>query len=552
MNLTLRPGEALVWRWGHLTPVKYHAGNQPRFPDRICNGLWEYRPDFTQDAWRKGAAVDGVRVVDGALAAEEGRTGTITWTMRSPYVFVGGKLEVDGDGAKLAISFDGKAWEDVGGDLDGKFPPQGAARYSYSLRCTLAASARLRRLAVVNDVQMAPLTLPGMEIGKNAFVYADESPAAGKVRITHEWVERSASQPPAAPANAVHPKDGGEAEGTGVVFQWQPAADEDGDAIADYHFELSQHSDMRRPLSMSFAKLISRTADAGQPQYTLAEPGQLNPDREYFWHVRAKDSRGVWGTWSKTWSFTARGPAPPQDVTLKLDGQRGVLRWTPNSLGRKPAAYRVYASDEKGFSVSDEPYKVSTGVSKDLPVQFAANFLAEVRGTELTVVGPDVAQAGANKAFYRVVAVDAAGKRSGPSDYAAAPRPFVVSQPRTDAVKGKEFQYQLATIRSLGDLRMRMVGGKETTGFWDIERPRFSLERGPAWLAIDKDTGRLSGMPTAAGKAEVVVAVTLEREQRRLDGEALKWGQEKVISTGTETVGSATQRFVIDVRPEPK
>src|SRR5512138_167117 len=34
MDLTLRPGEALVWRWGHLTPVKYHGANQPQFPDR--------------------------------------------------------------------------------------------------------------------------------------------------------------------------------------------------------------------------------------------------------------------------------------------------------------------------------------------------------------------------------------------------------------------------------------------------------------------------------------------------------------------------------------
>src|SRR6185436_18711129 len=25
MKMTLRPGEALVWRWGHLTPVKYHG-----------------------------------------------------------------------------------------------------------------------------------------------------------------------------------------------------------------------------------------------------------------------------------------------------------------------------------------------------------------------------------------------------------------------------------------------------------------------------------------------------------------------------------------------
>jgi hypothetical protein len=347
----------------------------------------------------------------------------------------------------------------------------------------------------------------------------------------------------------VFPLDNGEAEGTDIVFRWKPSADPDGDAIADYHFELSSHSDMRWPLSMSFAKLISRTADAGQARFTLATPGQLNPDREYYWRVRAQDSQGIWGPWSKTWSFTSRGPSAPQKVELQFDGARGILRWAPNPKGRKPAAYRVYASDEKGFSVSDDPYQVATGISKDLPAQFPANFLAEVQTTELAVVGAEVELEGANKAFYRVVAVDASGKRSGPSDYAAAPRPHIFSKPLAKATRGKEYRYAAAVIRSLGDYRMRVVAGKETTGFWDIEKPRFSIERGPAWLKIDRDSGHLSGTPEAAGKAEVVIAVTLDRDERRLDGEALKWGVEKVVSSGTETAGSSTQRFVIDVGP---
>ena len=64
---------------------------------------------------------------------------------------------------------------------------------------------------------------------------------------------------------------------------------------------------------MSFYKLSSRTLDASRkwtgtvsrfsdvkPQYTLSEPGLLTPDTEYYWHVRAKDAKGVWGPWSKT------------------------------------------------------------------------------------------------------------------------------------------------------------------------------------------------------------------------------------------------------------
>src|SRR4029077_7377054 len=134
-----------------------------------------------------------------------------------------------------------------------------------------------------------------------------------------------------------------------------------------------------------------------------------------------------------------------------------------------------------------------------------------------------------NKAFYRVAAVDAAGKRSGPSDYVAAPRPFFFSRPSKTTTQGKEFNDEVWTVRSLGDLRMRIVAGKETTNFWDVEKPRFKIERGPAWLKMDKETGQISGTPDTIGKSEVVVGVTLEREKRRLDGESLKWGVEKVV-----------------------
>jgi hypothetical protein len=69
--------------------------------------------------------------------------------------------------------------------------------------------------------------------------------------------------------------------------------------------------------------------------------------------------------------------------------------------------------------------------------------------------------AGANKAFYRVVAVDEQGNRSGPSDYAAAPRPILYSQPVIEARQGQEYRYDARVIRALGDLRTRWsMGGK--------------------------------------------------------------------------------------------
>ena len=112
---------------------------------------------------------------------------------------------------------------------------------------------------------------------------------------------------------------------------------------------------MQWPLSTNFYRLISQTVDKGKAQYTLPSPGLLTPEQTYYWHVRAKNDKGVWGPWSKTWSFTAHGPAYPLEVAVNYDASRGVgtSAGSPIRWGGSPAKYRVYGSDEKGFSVSD-------------------------------------------------------------------------------------------------------------------------------------------------------------------------------------------------------
>ena len=565
MDRVLRPGEAIVWRWGRLDPPKHHGsqGATPTYPDTICNGLWEYRPDFSKEAWRKGAAsAENVTSGPDGLAAEEGKTGTVVWTLRSPYVFVGGRLEVEGAGAAFSVSADGKAWRAVKESLDACFPVVGPPLYTYQLKCQLEGTARLRRLAILNDLQMAPLALPEMGVGENAFTYTDQSAGERKVRITHTWVERSAAKPPQAPTAPIYPPDGGEADGTDIVFQWAAAKGPDDEPAGDYQFELSSRTDMRQPLSMDFYKLISRTADAKKEkdktlvkaQYTLTQPGLLTPDRRYSWRVRAMSDKGVWGPWSKTWSFTPRGPACPLQVAVDYapGTGSGILRWKANPAGRPPARYRVYGSDEKGFTASDQKYQSTVGVTKAEMAAwgpgFPANFIAETAATELAVLGRGVQAPAANKAFYRVVAVDDRGKRSGPSDYAAAPRPVIYSTPVAEAKAGAEYRYPVCATRSLGDLSARMKGNNTVNGYFDIEKPSFALERGPAWLKIDEATGVLSGTPDAAGQADVAVTVILTREERKLDEKALAWGNEKVLSTTPERIGTATQKFVIVIQ----
>jgi hypothetical protein len=178
---------------------------------------------------------------------------------------------------------------------------------------------------------------------------------------------------------------------------------------------------------------------------------------------------------------------------------------------------------------------------------FPANFIAETTATELAIMGPGVDLPAANKTYYRVVAVDEKGKRSGPSDYATAPRPVIYSKPVVAAKVGAEYRYQVGAVRSLGDLSARMKGNDQVSGYFDIEKPKFALDQGPAWLKIDEATGVLSGTPAAAGKVEVAVTVTLDRNMRKLDEKALIWGGEKVLATAAERVGTTTQKFVIEV-----
>jgi hypothetical protein len=66
---------------------------------------------------------------------------------------------------------------------------------------------------------------------------------------------------------------------------------------------------------------------------------------------------------------------------------------------------------------------------------------------------------------------------------------------------------------------------------------------------VDADTGLLSGVPDRPGKVAVVVTATIDRQVRNLDARSLSWGVEKVVSTGTQRVGVATQKFTIAVAP---
>jgi hypothetical protein len=113
---------------------------------------------------------------------------------------------------------------------------------------------------------------------------------------------------------------------------------------------------------------------------------------------------------------------------------------------------------------------------------------------------------------------------------------------------GSPYRYPVSANRSLGGLSARMKDNEQVSGYFDIEKPRFTLDQGPTWLKIDESTGVLSGTPDVVGEVKVAVTARLEREVRNLDEKVLVWGNEKVLSTRIERVGAATQTFIIAVQ----
>jgi hypothetical protein len=563
MGLTLRPGESIEFRWDHIgkqytsgLPLEEGqrkrdglgdllAGWGPTAYDNLRNGKLRYRPDLCSPLAPCGAErVAGVTFDTGTgqlRPGQVGEPGRVTWRFASPYVFVGGRafatIELGEDAtAQWRYSADGETWtsvasagesdrEELTACLDEVLSPRGKPTYGFRLQLSLGGQAAAREVVFDHDIQTATLNLPELTVGENHVVYSDDSPGERKVRVTHRWLERTARHRPAAPAEAVLPADGATVEGTAITFAWQEPADPDGDAVVDYHFELSAHADMRWPLSPNFEKRISHTPSRGKPQWTVPYVGLLNPDTSYFWRVRALDASGVWGPWSRTFRFQARAPGVPLDVQLAPHGEGGLtLSWRPNPQGRPPVVYKVYASDEKGFTVNDSDHLVFRGKGfvrtmeefqnkpSDAPdaglVKTPGNLVTQTSETQLRVVGPEVTLPNTNKAFYRVVAVDACGNESGPSDYAEVTRPFVYTRPQPAKVH-VAYEYQPQSIRSIGDLRCRRSEDSSyNAAFWDREESAFQAVRLPDGWTLDPHSGRIAGTPDHAGVLEIAFEVS--------------------------------------------
>jgi hypothetical protein len=541
MNFTLRPGESITWAWNpanlyHAMPFSFGSGDadawnkQWRVIAHVMNGEMTYSPELGKASTLDYLKTEGVERRAGLFGNGLyliGSTGTVDVPVSSAYPVVGGRLDVDiarlnldAEAVAISISFDqGKSWSVVQTsfpsdysrmyvDLNPFFKKTDPARYEYILRFTLRSGAKSPAVAIKgfylrSALQMAPLAMPGVELGENNFTYTDDSPEARSVKITHTWNECDARiDLPAAPV-ALAPEDGKKYSGTGVKFLWEAGS---ATAPADYEFELSEFADMRWDLSPNFHKLISRTEDRGTTSYTLPSVGLLNPGQTYYWRVRGRSEAGVWGDWSKTVSFSAEASAVPLDVRASFDrGHRAArLGWQPGKGGTKAARYRIYGSEERGFSANDSPYDYNAGLEGVR--QAPGNLFMETQGPVESVEVPENLW----RPYYRVVAVDKEGRVSGASAIGELPHPLIVSRELPPATRMHLYEARIRTSASIGHLVSADENGQPyQMKFRSGDEYSFSLTGAPDGVSID-DNGLISGFVTDAAKDRYELTVSVK------------------------------------------
>ncbi len=507
LKLVLRPGETMSYAWGNMGKRAWQV--QDYTPKNYANATLVYDvPLGAKPPKFEPAAIEGFESKWHALRVA-GNAASLVIVTESPYIMCGGGVRVRWEGlptgGQVVFELSVRDGEFVpfwtsGGETDhwvqmltddvlkvqGQPPLR---RYAFRLRCENAAGMRLTELIVGTDVLVNPLLLPRLRVGDNRVEYADDTSGRHRVEVGQDWVESESVVPPAPPAAPQSPAGGEAVKSTTIKFTW-PAVE----GCDLYQLRVSRDPELRYAYRPDFDVAVA------QPEYEAPVSGLFNPGETYYWHVRARLANGLWSAWSPAWTFLWDGPAPPVDVQVKPEDGGLVLTWAKNSVGAAPVRFDVYGSDVEGFTPSRE--------SRSLPVigSVSGSFLGSTDGTTLRVAGPELTHENANRAFYRIVAVDANGTESGPSEAAALPRPFVYTQALTRARAGHRYVCLMRTISSLGRLQASGDSGALIT---NKDTWRFVLVKGPRWLRLDAENGLLRGEPDESNRGSSQVELVI-------------------------------------------
>ncbi len=508
LDYVLRPGERILFHWNKRgkTPWmlqahehRYYSNSElvyalPHAEERLAT------TDVTMEGFAPQA--DGFGIT--ADAAQMTIPVSTAYTICGATLVAGVSRSFPPSGAFIVeLSLDGENFSeiyrrmalprwDMNVPLDAALQIAGGAPkrdYWLRIRCEKAAGATVTGVTLRTDLYAYPIALPRLSVGENQVAYTDDTPGDHEVTLTYRWRESGNVTPPVPPTAPESPAAGAVVASTFVPFAW-PAVE----GCDAYWLRVSRDPDFKYPYRPNYDVVLTEN------QYEVPFRGMFSPGDTYYWRVRPRLASGMWGDWSDTWSFTWSGPTVPKGLKLTQDGDTITLHWAANPSGSKPVRYRVYGSDEKGFSIGTEATRAMDPGPEPVAI--------ELEATSVPVGGTTVAAPIANKAFYRVVAIDAAGVESCPSDFVELPRPWVYTAPVTTAKAGEAYDYTPKTITSLGDWQHRYDSPGDA--FWEKESYRFTLTEGPEWLTVEEATGQLHGTPPTGSAGDVNVTVMVE------------------------------------------
>jgi len=519
MAITLRPGEEITRRTAYFGRSCIEPEMQM---DATINGDIVYRPNFADGTYRYGVTEQQtVKVVDGRLVPAS-TDAKIAFAMAGPHPILTGAVEVhyqrdsSADELEMDLNIAGRGWERlwrasrVGRATeivplhpldrmrDNQAQEHQVPPFDYQVRFRMrpSKSMAIDALAISSIFQTFHPIIPRLAVGENRVDYESETEGPHELTVIHRWKESRFGTEPPPPAEPIFPRDGQTVTGYDFTFEWKPAVDPSGAVIDDYEWQVSKRPDFMWPVVSRFWRYTRGETKQPVPEYSILTHGV-----KYYWRVRSRNDRGLWGPWSEPWTFLCRGPRVPVDVEVRRQGRRWVLSWKPNPGGERPVRYDVFGDMEPGFYPVVDKHKTYEE-NRRKPFSKESNIILTTAKTEAIVV----ADRGKNldRTFFRVAAIDGAGSRSGPSDFVGAKHPFIFTKPITTVKVGQEYRYQARSLYSLGHFAV----GQDHIYRPEKETIRFSLKQGPSWLSLAADAGLVSGAPAAAGRHEVALEVT--------------------------------------------
>jgi len=335
MGMILRPGEQLErywYNWGKYHDCLYHYE-----PPRYGNGRMLYSPDLSSNIFKKGfqsltniETYSDTNTSPNIHLADSTRSGILLCKMSSPYVFVGGMIQLNayclGSTDTISVSFSktGSSWSkllDINGPTTSTFeisldspisPTSSSACYSFFVQFILNGvtkySVGINDLHICGDIQCAPASLPTLRpaIINTSNVTFSADPG-GILEIRHIYNKLTNVYPPSSPDYPVFPKDDGITTTTAPIISWKDSPCSG--TIANHDVMVSWDPFGILPTTPLMWKTLGAVNSWQLPD------GWLLNEHTYYWRVRIRNNAD-WGPWGAPWSFT---------VSLY---QSGIIQWT--------------------------------------------------------------------------------------------------------------------------------------------------------------------------------------------------------------------------------